>query len=179
MPAFNFGQPARGVMQMAYICPDIDAAMASWTRELGIGPWFLLDDFTGVDPVYRGAPCAAHVKLAMAFAGHMQIELIQPKDDHPSVYREAADSRGWGFHHYGFATSDFDADLAEYTARGYAVAFRCGVPTGGSVAYLDTHGALPGYLELIESGPGMEAAFTEFWKASLGWDGRDPVRPFA
>ncbi len=179
MPAFDFGQPARGVMQMAYICPDIDAAMAAWTGELGIGPWFLLDDFTGVDPVYRGAPCEAHVKLAMAFAGHMQIELIQPTDEHPSVYREARDARGWGFHHYGFTTASFADDLAGYVGRGYEVAFQCGVPTGGSVAYLDTNGTLPGYLELIESGPQMEAAFTEFWKASLGWDGRDPVRPFA
>ncbi|HWL43958.1 MAG TPA: VOC family protein [Ilumatobacter sp.] len=179
MPAFDFGQPTRGVMQMAYICPDIEAAIDHWVGELGIGPWFLLDDFTGVDPVYRGAPCEAHVKLAMSFAGHMQVELIQPKDDHPSVYREAADARGWGFHHYGFATSDFDTDLADYTNRGYDVAFQCGVPTGGSVAYLDTNGALPGYLELIEAGPGMEAAFTNFWKASIGWDGSDPVRSFA
>jgi len=36
------------------------------------------------------------------------------------------------------------------------VRFRVGTPTGGEVAYLDTHGALPGFVELIETGPAME-----------------------
>ncbi|MGE0136402.1 MAG: VOC family protein [Ilumatobacteraceae bacterium] len=178
MTAFDFGQPDDGVIQMAYIVPDIDAAMRSWSENLRVGPWFLLDSFTGVDPVYRGAPSQADVKLAMGFAGHMQIELIQPKDEHPSVYREVRDNRGWGFHHYGMATRTFDADLDRYVGKGYELAFRCGVPTGGSVGYLDTKGELPGMLELIEVGATMESLFTSFYLASVGWDGSDPVRPF-
>jgi hypothetical protein len=34
-------------------------------------------------------------------------------------------------------------------------------------------------VELIEYGPGMDAAFTAFWQASRDWDGSEPVRPFA
>jgi hypothetical protein len=109
----------------------------------------------------------------------MQIELIQPNDEHPSVYREVRDGRGWGFHHFGYVTADFEADIARHAERGYEVAFRAGVPTGGSVAYLDTHDALPGFLELIEMGSAMEQHFTGFYRASIGWDGSDPVRPFA
>jgi hypothetical protein len=26
--------------------------------------------------------------------------------------------------------------------------------------------------------PGMDETFTRFWKASLDWDGRDPIRSF-
>jgi hypothetical protein len=52
------------------------------------------------------------------------------------------------------------------------------VPTGGSVAYMDTNGSLPGFVELIELGDAMEETFTRFYAASLGWDGRDPIRPF-
>jgi hypothetical protein len=178
MTTFNFGQPDDGVIQMAYIVPDIDAAMRSWSENLKVGPWFLLDSFTGVDPMYRGAPSQADVKLAMGFAGHMQIELIQPKDEHPSVYREVRDGRGWGFHHYGMATRTFQADLDRYESKGYELAFLCGVPTGGSVGYLDTKGELPGMLELIEVGDTMESLFTKFYLASVGWDGTDPVRPF-
>ena len=179
MTAFNFGQPDDGVIQMAYIVEDIQAAMRKWSEDLRVGPWFLLDHFTGVDPIYRGAPSTADVALAMGFAGHMQIELIQPNDENPSVYRETRDERGWGFHHYGVATRQFDADIARFEAQGYELAFLAGVPTGGSVGYLDTKGALPGMLELIEVGPTMEAVFTRFYQASLGWDGTDPVRPFA
>lgn len=178
MPTLDYGQPETGIIQMAYVVDDIQAAMAQWTRDLRVGPWFLLDRFDGVDAQYRGGPSHAAVTLAMGFAGHMQIELLQPLDDHPSVYREAIEQRGYGFHHYGVGSRDFDGDIARYEAQGYEVAYRAGVPTGGSVAYLDTHGALPGFVELIELGPGMETAFTAFYAASLSWDGADPVRPF-
>jgi hypothetical protein len=178
MPTLDFGQPERGIFQMAYVVDDIHAAMERWTGDLRVGPWFLLDRFTGVDPVYRGEPSEAAVMLAMGFAGHMQIELVQPLDDHPSPFREAIEQRGHGFHHYGIGSREFDADLARYAEQGYDVAFRAGVPTGGSVAYLDTNGALPGYIELIELGDVMEEVFSRYYAASLGWDGSDPVRPF-
>jgi glutathione S-transferase len=94
MPDFAFGGPRGGIIQMAYTVADIRAAIAYWIRDLKVGPWFLLDHFTGADPVYRGGPSQADVAIAMAFAGHMQIELIQPNDDHPSVYRETITRRG-------------------------------------------------------------------------------------
>jgi hypothetical protein len=172
------GQPIGGIIQMAYVVQDIGAAMAQWTADLRVGPWFLLDHFTGVDPVYRGQPSRAGVALAMGYAGHLQIELIQPTDEHPSVYKEHIDAKGHGFHHFGITSADYAADIARHLAHGYELAFEAGVPTGGKVTYLDTNGALPGYLEVIEFGAVMEEVFTRFWRASVDWDGSDPVRPF-
>jgi hypothetical protein len=180
MTLMNFGQPSHGVMQMAYIVPDIRTAIGQWIDKLQVGPWFLLEDFTGVGPVYRGRKSEAHIALAMSFSGSMNIELIQPLDNNPSVYKELIDRSGHGFHHWGFATPDFASDVARYEGMGMEVAFRLGVPTGGEVVYLDTKGALPGFLELIETSPGMERAFTSFYGAAKSWDGRtDPIRPFA
>ncbi len=178
MPHLNFGQPDKGIMQMAYVVPDLRAAIDEWVKRLNVGPWFVLDHFTGVDPVYRGAPSKADITLAMSFAGHMNIELIQPNDDHPSVYRELIDRHGYGFHHWGIASADFAGDLKRHEALGMEVAFRLGVPTGGEVAYLDAKGALPGFVELIETSPGMERAFGGFYGAALTWDGSNPVRSF-
>lgn len=178
MSLLNFGQPDDGVFQMAYVVEDIHASMEQWTRDLKAGPWFLLDHFTGDDPVYRGGPSKADVAIAMGFCGHMQIELIQPNDDHPSVYREVIDQRGFGFHHFGIGTHDFDADLEKYEARGYELAFKAGVPTGGAVGYLDTKGAAPGFIELIPVNPATNEVFTRFYRESLAWDGSEPVRPF-
>lgn len=178
MPKLNFGQPDNGIMQMAYIVKDIHRAMEEWIARLKVGPWFLLDHFTGEHPVYRNQPSRADMTLAMAFAGHMNIELIQPNDDHPSVYKEMIDARGYGFHHWGLASADVDADVKRYEAMGMEVAFRAGVPTGGDVAYMDTHGALPGFVELIQTNALMEQAFTGFYRAALSWDGKGPVRPF-
>jgi hypothetical protein len=177
MGDFAFGGPRGGIIQTAFVVEDIQQAMASWVGDCKVGPWFLLDHWTGDHPVYRGAPSQAGVAIAMAFAGHMQIELIQPNDDHPSVYRETIETRGYGFHHLGRATETIDADIAELEGRSYSLAFRAGVPTGGDVAYLD-HPGYSGFLELITATDGMEQAFTRFWRASVGWDGSDPVRSF-
>ena len=179
MPHLSFGQPDKGIMQMAYVVKDIRAAMDEWMKRLNVGPWFLLDHFSGVDPVYRGKPSRADVSIAMSFAGHMNIELIQPNDDHPSVYRELIDRTGYGFHHWGIATADFKADVARFQKMGMECAFRCGVPTGGEVAYFDAGGAVPGFVELIETSPGMDRVFGGFYAAALTWDGSNPVRPFA
>jgi hypothetical protein len=177
MGDFAFGGPRGGIIQTAFVVKDIRAAIASWVEDCKVGPWFLLDHFSGDHPVYRGGPSRCDVAIAMAFAGHMQIELIQPNDDHPSVYRETIDRIGYGFHHLGRASEDVDADIAELEARGYTLAWRAGVPTGGDVAYLD-HPGYSGFLELIAATDGMEEAFTRFWRASVDWDGSDPVRPF-
>jgi hypothetical protein len=179
MPLLSFGQPDKGIMQMAYVVQDLRAAIDEWVQRLNVGPWFVLDHFTGIDPVYRGAPSHADITLAMSFAGHMNIELIQINDAHPSVYKEHIDKHGYGFHHWGVATADFKTDIARYEKMGMDVAFRLGVPTGGEVAYLDTRGKLPGFVELIETSPGMERAFAGFYGAALAWDGTNPVRPFA
>ncbi len=177
MGDFAFGGPRGGIIQTAFVVRDIREAIASWVGDCRVGPWFLLDHFTGDNPVYRGGPSRADVAIAMAFAGHMQIELIQPNDDFPSVYRETIGSRGYGFHHLGRATETIDADISALEARGYSLAFRAGVPTGGDVAYMDKAGH-SGFLELISATDGMEETFTRFWRASVDWDGHEPVRPF-
>jgi hypothetical protein len=178
MGLVGFGQPDDGIIQVAYVVPDIREAIRAWVDKIGVGPWFLLDHFSGIDPKYRGGESRADVSLAMSFAGHMNIELIQPNNDAPSVYREAIERRGYGFHHWGRATWHFDADVERYRAAGHELAFLAGVPTGGRVAYMDTTTVLPGFIELIELGGAFEPAFAKFYRASIGWDGADAVRSF-
>ena len=178
MRDLSFGQPLGGIMQMAYIVPDMRKAIDEWVRRLNVGPWFLLDHFTGERPVYRGKPSTADVAIAMSFAGHMNIELIQPNDGNPSVYKEAIDARGYGFHHWGIACTDVDAEVRRYQAMGMEEAFRAGVPTGGDVVYMDARGALPGFVELIPTNAIMEEVFEKFRQATAGWDGKNAIRPF-
>ena len=178
MSLVSFGQPDDGIIQIAYVVPDIHAAMNHWVNKLKVGPWFMLDHFTGTDPVYRGGPSQADVALAMSFAGHMNMELIQPNNDAPSVYRELIDKRGYGFHHWGVATWNFDRDVKKYRDDGYELAFLARVPSGARIAYMDTSADLPGMVELIELGADFEPTFNRFYRASIGWDGSDPVRSF-
>lgn len=173
-----FGQPQDGIIQSAFVVKDIRAAMSDWAGKLKVGPWFLLPRFTGVDALYRGQPSTAAVSIAMGFAGHIWIELIQPLDNEPSVYREIIDRRGYGFHHFGVGTATFDADVNRYEASGAALAFFARVPSGGRVAYMDTSATLPGMTELIELGASFDSIFSRMYRESIGWDGSDPLRSF-
>lgn len=175
----GYGQPMEGVTQTAFVVPDLRAAIDHWTTTMRAGPFFVLPHLLAPGQTYRGSESRADVTLAMGFAGHMQIELIQPLDNHPSVYKETIDLRGHGFHHLGIACADVEASCAAYRARGFQEAYRAAVPTGGEVVYLDDRsGAQAGFIELLPVTPVMDETFTRFWEASRDWDGSDPVRPF-
>lgn len=176
MTLLSFGQPEDGVIQMAYTVPDLAAAMRDFTAHLRAGPWFVFRRLAGRDPRYRGERSLAANDVALGFAGHMQIELIQPLDDHPSVYRETISARGHGFHHFGIAARHLDRECAAQRAKGYELAFTDAVEGVGRVAYFDTGGVLPGMLELIEATPELETLFNAMREAAVDWDGSDPVR---
>lgn len=175
----SFGQPIEGVIQIAYVVPDLRQAMADWTKRLGIGPWFLFDPFKPLTQKYRGAPTGLSISIGMAYSGHMQFELIEQRNDVPSVYRETVEKRGYGFHHWGVSAPDFDTALKKQLSAGYELAFYAEPDHGIRVAYMDTTRDLPGFIELIETGPAVEGLFTMMYQAALCWDGKDPVRDMA
>ena len=178
MTTFGFGQRTGQIVQTAYVVQRIRPAIDWWINDGKAGPFFLLDSFTGGEQRYRGQPTTADVSIAMGFAGHMMIELIQPRDHKPSVYKEIIDQRGYGFHHVGIAFEDCDAERRNYEARGYHVAFSAPVPSGGTVYYMGEGANAPGFVELIPATPGMDEMFTRYWQASVDWDGKEPIRPF-
>lgn len=175
----GYGQPMEGVAQMGFVVPDLQEAIRFWVREMRAGPFFVLPNLLAPGQIYRDAPYKADITLAMGFAGHMMIELLQPLDNNPSLYRETIEKRGYGFHHFGIACSDVEATNADYQSRGYKEVHRLAVPTGGEVVFVD-NGTGPdlGFIELLPVTPGMDETFTRFWEASRDWDGKDPARPF-
>ena len=60
----------------------------------------------------------------------------------------------------------------------YHVAFSAPVPSGGTVYYMGEGASAPGFVELIPATPGMDEMFTRYWRASVDWNGEDPIRPF-
>jgi hypothetical protein len=172
----NFGQPANGIIQVAYVVENIETAMGDFTRRLGMGPWFVSGPFVPKQGRYRGKPTHMRLTLAVTFAGHVMFELIEQHDEEPSVYREMIDTRGYGFHHWAMPVENLDAAVARYAADGYEVAFSDLSPRGARIAYLDSLRDLPGMLELIEMSPDLEGKYTRMYLASVGWDGRDPIR---
>jgi len=164
---FDFGQPTNGIIQMAFVVEDLDPAMTQFTDRLGVGPWTVLRNFAGSEARYHGEPTEARAHVALGFGGHMQYELIQPADDLPSVHRDVISERGYGFHHFGYATTSFDDTVRAMNATGYATAFSATVEPGSRVAYFDTRDVLPGMTELMEAGDALNAAFTRMYQASI------------
>lgn len=176
MSTLDYGQPLGGVTQVAYVVQDIEASMEEFTRLLKVGPWFVTGPFVPARGMYRGEPTRMQLTLAVAFSGHLMLELIQQHDELPSVYREMVEKKGYGFHHYAVATRSFDADVARYEDMGYQLAFSDVSPRGSRIAYMDSTRAIHGMIELVEMSEGLEAVYTSIQHASVGWDGRDPVR---
>lgn len=176
MPVLNFGQPQDGIIQTAFITDNIEQSMAEMTDLLNIGPWFLFEKFELGDLHFRGQPSDFEVTLALANSGHMQYELILPLDEKPSPYRETQQQSGWGFHHYGVSTPDFDASCRTFADKGYEQVLTATAAIGARAAYFDTRQPLFGMIEVIEMRPEVEALWTLIQQASVGWDGSDPVR---
>jgi hypothetical protein len=43
---------------------------------------------------------------------------------------------------------------------------------------MDTTAELPGMVEMIELGTSFDPIFSRFYGATIGWDGKDPIRSF-
>lgn len=165
------------VIQLGFVVPSRDKAMAQWTAASGAGPWFTIDDFAGEKPMFRGAPTLSRCNIALGYFGDMQLELVEPCDRHPSVNRAANGELLAGFHHIGIAAPDFEAAWDRHEQCGHTAVFTARVPGGGRVAYFDTAGMLPCMVELIETLPAVQEVFDAMKKASEGWAGSPLSRP--
>lgn len=167
-----------GVIQMAYVVEDIAAAMPRFTQALGIGPWFYFETFPFERLEYRGMPSQANLSLCLGMSGGMVYELIQQRDDQPSVYKEVQRERGWGFHHYaiGVTPAAYQRTVADYVACGYDKVLDARVSIGAQAAYVDARRDLQGMIEIIEMTAPVHELFTMIRSAGERWDGRDPIR---
>ncbi len=165
------------VRQNGYVVRDVEAAMRHWTQTLGVGPFFYFERVPLEDFRFRGEPSPIEVSIALANSGPLQIELIQQRNDAPSMYRDFIAAGCEGLQHVAFWTTSFDADLKHAVERGYSIgqSGQVGGPDGRFV-YFDTQ-AHPGtVVELSEiSGP-KGRFFERIAETARTWDGSEPVR---
>jgi hypothetical protein len=163
-------------MQLCWVVPDIQAAMAAWTRTVGVGPFFFFERVTFENGLYRGKPAQfPSVTAAIAQAGPLQIELVCQNDSRPSIFREVVPAGQTGFHHAAIYCSDYDSDLRSYKDAGHDVAFS-GLMMGSRTCWVDTRQSLGFLVELIEANPIAASVFAQFRAAAENWDGSNPVR---
>ena len=143
-----------GVAQVALVVKDLDATVKAWYDNFGIGPWKF---YTYGKPLCsgmtrNGKPAEYRMRLALANAGPMRIELIEPLEG-DTVYSDFVRDHGYGIHHLGLLSDDIEADLRLAEDHGFAMTMDgsgFGPDGDGRYAYLDTESVLGTTLELID-----------------------------
>ena len=127
------------VMQLAYVPSDFDAAIAHWTKVMGVGPFFLMEDIRLENMRYRGEPTDAVFSLALAYWGDMQIELIRPENDAPSHLSGEYGVRD-RLHHTCLLLDDIGDAYAACEKHGATILVEGKVGEEGAVIYADPGG---------------------------------------
>lgn len=179
MPSFPIEEKTDAIIQVAYTVPDINAAIGEWIDKLGVGPWFIVDRIGGSGTTYRGNPGTAEFTVGMAYSGNMLYELVQTLDDNPSIYKEARERDGYGFHHFAVFRADARQSALNGEAEGRAIVFHSPTGEGGEVYFVESGAGLPGYIELVKDEPFTRSMFEKIWRSSLNWNGERPIRPFS
>jgi len=165
------------IRQNGYVVRDIEAALAHWTEVLGVGPFFYFERVPIVDFRHRGEPSPIEVSIALANWGDLQIELIQQRNDAPSMYADFLAAGHEGLQHVACWYDSLDAPLELARRLGIAVGQSGCIGERGRFAYLETEGH-PGTVLEISEISGAKGRFFEYVRTSAaGWDGSDPVRP--
>ncbi len=165
------------VCQNGYVVRDIDAAMKHWIEVMGVGPWFYIERVKMDWFRHRGRDASPEVSIALANSGDLQIELIQQRNDAPSMYKEFLDAGHEGLQHMSYWSRDYQALYDKALQLGFKVGHegQIGGPQG-RFAYFDTQ-AHPGTVVEISDISGSKGRFFEKIRAIAGtWDGSDPIR---
>ena len=165
------------IRQNGYVVRDIEAAMRHWTTVLGVGPFFHFARAPLTEFRMRGLASPAAASIALANSGDLQIELIQPLDDAPSMWGEFLAAGHEGLQHVAFWTTRFDDALAAATGAGLAVEQSgCSGGPDGRFVYFRNDGHPGSVVELSEVGGAKGRFFAMVADVARTWDGSDPIR---
>lgn len=123
------------LQQIGVVVRDMDESIGR-LQALGFGPFAERTLPPDREEWFRGERFQPPVKISMAEAGDVQLELIQPTGDR-GPHREYLDEMGEGIQHVLFVVDDLDKEIAELTAKGAEVVLRADMPNGRRIAYVD------------------------------------------
>ena len=149
--------------QNAYVTHDIEKAIALLESRYGIQGLFPMD--VEVDVVCPGPEKTLNMRLAFAWVGKTQIELIQPLS---GCIQHYVDSLPTGktdyrpcFNHIAMRRDDLGAMQREIESMKLPVLFEGGDPNGLRFTYVDARAELGHLLEYVWTTP-------DFWTL-MGW----------
>ena len=167
-----------GVRQLGYVVTDIEKAMDHWSSKLGVGPWFYKEDVGTTEFRYYGQISEPpKLSIALANSGDLQIELIQQRDNRPSLYLDSLKRGGEGAQDVAYWTADrYDEFVAKLLAMGYVEGHAGRMGSRGRFSYFLNRELPSGMIELSELTGGKGEYFQEIKRVCDAWDGANPIR---
>jgi hypothetical protein len=170
-----------GFRQVGLVVSNFDATMSYMTNRLGIGPFFVIRRTEIPDFFYRGQPSGSPVlSVGFAQAGDIQVELIQQHNDVPSGYLDFLGSGRGGCQHLAVW---LDSPDAYWTARshlidgGLTLVHESTSKERGRFAFFTCEELGTCMVEIAEGLTAKAKPIIDMVaKASVNWNGRDPVR---
>jgi len=135
------------IIQVGILVKDVAEAAKKLEKLIGVGPFEILEPEYR-DLTYQGKTGKFKVRIALAKAGSIQIELIQPLYGE-TIYDEFAQRKGYGLHHLGIKTDNMELSVKEMEDRGFRV-IQSGNRPGVKWAYLSTEEQTGVLFELLE-----------------------------
>jgi catechol 2,3-dioxygenase-like lactoylglutathione lyase family enzyme len=149
------------ITQVAWVTDEIGATEELLRAQFGTAAWTRIPDvhFGPEHSRLRGEPHDFTAHISLAYAGDLQLELIEPVSG-ASVHAEFLADHGPGLHHVCFNVDDLAAACARAEAAGVPV-LQTGSMMDGEIefAYLDGSSAGAPYIELARIGPQMQAFY--------------------
>ena len=143
--------------QNAYVTPDLDRAVELLRAQYGVRDVMTIEATTDVRT--PDGPGQATNKMAFAWVGKLQYELIEPVSGLVDIYREAVSpDQLLRFHHIAMRIADdWDGFRAELDRQKRPIAIEGHTPSGLKFCYVDARDTLGHYLEYVWAPPAMWA----------------------
>jgi hypothetical protein len=165
------------VRQNGYVVRDLRAAMDHWINVMGVGPWFYIERVKTDYFRHRGHDSNVEMSIALANSGDLQLELIQQRNDAPSMYKEFLDAGHEGLQHVAFWTTSYQSLYDQSLARGYKVGHEGQIGgEQGRFAYFDSNAHPGSVIEISDISGNKGRFFDHIRRIAADWDGADPIR---
>jgi Glyoxalase/Bleomycin resistance protein/Dioxygenase superfamily len=159
--------PFRNLIQVAYVTNDFGRALTEFGARYAVPKFMELRDL----PVETNPGEKAQLHIALAWAGDVQIEIIEPRGGADRIYRDALPQDGsyaLRFHHIAQlldTEAELDALEAQMKKQGVRIAVRGSAPGSAVYFYSDHRDALGHYIEHIYYTPAGRGLFDMIPKA--------------
>jgi catechol 2,3-dioxygenase-like lactoylglutathione lyase family enzyme len=120
--------------QVAYVVPDLEAAMDAYAAQMGLR--FGVFEVDETSSSFSGSSSRFRIRIAVALAGLVSIELIQPVSG-DTIYSRQLAGAGPGIHHIGVYVDDLAKASQSLAASGYRCLLDGQIRGLGEFAYFE------------------------------------------